>query len=495
MDVIGASIMIALVAVLLALGMYGWKVSKKTVYDYALAGGALGYLVTIAYSAATLASTATLMGFMGQHYAIGITYYAYLMMPIWHVAAIQLFIGTRLLAARELYKIYSPIQAIAYRYGSRLIEILVAILWFFLCSIYAAMQFTAVGTTLQPIFDIPFEWAVVASAVIVLIYVLLGGARSVAWTNLVFFVVMLIGFWIPAVIILIKYPVLELARQVAQSNPELFMAGAAAGYTLPLFVWTLIVQWFAGLGFVWGYMPPMSARNVKVVKVTALASWTNYIVYILPGYVIAAIIGRAVLPDLKRPDLVFYVLASKLPYGFFTSVYAAAVISAGLSTAATLVMLQGLFVEADIIGALGLKLSERSRLAIIRLTSVAGVTLGLILALVMRLPVGLFFSYAFGFMGITVPATIGALFWKRGTKYGAYASLLLGVLVYILGHFVSLPIPGPMPRVTLIPPQLLWGFTVASISYIVVSLMTKHAPEEKVKEFVDDLAEWIRNNC
>lgn len=495
MDVIGASIMIVLVVILLALGIYGWKVSKKTVYDYALAGGALGYLVTIAYSAATLASTATLMGFMGQHYAIGITYFVYLMMPIWHVAAIQLFIGTRLLAARELYKIYSPIQAIAERYGSKFIEILTAILWFFLCSVYGAMQFTAVGTVVQQIFGITFEWAVVIAAVIVLAYMLLGGARSVAWTNLVFFVVMLVGFWIPAVIILIKYPVIELARQIAQTNPDLFVAGAAAGYSLPLLAWTLIVQWFAGLGFVWGYMPPMSAKNVRVVKVTALASWINYILYILPGYVIAAVVGRATLSSLSKPDLVFYALASNLPYAWFTSIYAAAVVSAGLSTAATLVMLQGLFVEADILKALGVKLSENARLFIIRLVSLLGVVLGLTLALVMKLPVGLFFSYAFGVMGITVPATIGALFWRRATKYGAYASLVLGVLVYILGQFVSLPIPGSIPRVTLIPPQLLWGFTIASISYVVVSLMTKHAPEEKVKEYVDVLAEWIRSNC
>ncbi|MEM0027443.1 MAG: hypothetical protein QXT53_05655 [Ignisphaera sp.] len=490
---LGTIIFIIIVAIVLAIGAYGYKISKKTVQDYAIAGGTLGYVVMAANAAATLVSTGTMMGFMGSMYLMGLPYFTYLMMPIWHMAMLMLFLGSRFIAAREVYGHYSPIHTLHQRYGSRVFTLILAILWFFTCAIYAAMQFTGVATLIEAIVGIPFIWAAIVATIITVVYILLGGYRAVAWTNVVWVVLYFLGFWIPAITLFTNYSVFDLAPKV---DPKAFTLSGFVNYSAPLLLWTNIVNMWSGLGFIWSFYSIMGSRNLKIAKVSSLFGWLNYVILITPSFAIATIYGRALLSpsQLPRVDLVFYKLIEIYLSATLTLPYAIAIVAAGISTAATLLLLQGVIIESGIVNlGLGIKLSQKARINITRLGAIAGALTGLLIALVLKLPVGLIFSYAMAFMGFTVPAVLGGLFWKKSNTTSAVLSMVAGVLVYIIGMFVKYPVPGNPTRF-IVPPELLYGFTICALVYLIATPLTKHTKNEDV-EMIDKLSAWIKENA
>jgi SSS family solute:Na+ symporter len=68
----------------------------------------------------------------------------------------------------------------------------------------------------------------------------------------------------------------------------------------------------------------------------------------------------------------------------------------------------------------------------------------------------------YGFAALA-PTAIGAVYWKRGTKYGAIASIVLGEGVVVASYFNIIRSPGVLPAIPVI--------AVSLLSYIVVSLL------------------------
>jgi SSS family solute:Na+ symporter len=79
---------------------------------------------------------------------------------------------------------------------------------------------------------------------------------------------------------------------------------------------------------------------------------------------------------------------------------------------------------------------------------------------------------------VTVPAIVGAFFWRRGTAPGAIASIAVaGVTV------TALQLLGPVP---LGVPVAVWGLALAIVLFVGVSLATR-APAERARAFIDDI--------
>ena len=76
---------------------------------------------------------------------------------------------------------------------------------------------------------------------------------------------------------------------------------------------------------------------------------------------------------------------------------------------------------------------------------------------------------------MTVPAIIGAFFWKRGTSAGVLSSVIVGGLVVLALEFTTYKPFGLGSGV--------WGLVVSAVLFIGVSLMTK-APVQKANEFI-----------
>lgn len=79
------------------------------------------------------------------------------------------------------------------------------------------------------------------------------------------------------------------------------------------------------------------------------------------------------------------------------------------------------------------------------------------------------------FFAMIMPATVGGLFWKKGSKEGAWTGTVAGLIVVtIFTFFVKAPLGFS---------ALIWGMAVNIILYVVVSLATK-VPEEIGSKYI-----------
>lgn len=84
---------------------------------------------------------------------------------------------------------------------------------------------------------------------------------------------------------------------------------------------------------------------------------------------------------------------------------------------------------------------------------------------------------------VTVPAIIGAFFWRRGTAAGVITSVLAaGALVIVLEATGITPL-GQASGI--------WGLIAAASLYVAVSLLTR-APRERAAEFIGYLKSALK---
>ena len=69
---------------------------------------------------------------------------------------------------------------------------------------------------------------------------------------------------------------------------------------------------------------------------------------------------------------------------------------------------------------------------------------------------------------VLVPSIIGGFFWRQGTSQAAVSSIFAGMIV--TGVFLALD-----PTTAFVP-----GFVSSAVTYVIVSLMTRHGTEENL---------------
>jgi len=87
------------------------------------------------------------------------------------------------------------------------------------------------------------------------------------------------------------------------------------------------------------------------------------------------------------------------------------------------------------------------------------------------------------YFAMVMPATIGGLFWKKGTKEGAWAGTIVGCIIVTLGTFFIKNLPLGLSALS-------WGLLINAVLYIVVSLCTK-CPEEIADKYITRVENYI----
>ncbi|MEQ8790332.1 MAG: sodium:solute symporter family protein [Pirellulaceae bacterium] len=186
---------------LLVLGIYGWIKSQAGEEDYYLQGRGQGWIVSSLTIMATFFSSFALLGAPGMVYREGVVFALFsLNVP---VAGLTVYlIGARISRAGRHFGFVTPGDMVAHYYGSRFsLRILVAITGFLYALPYVVMQIQAGGLISEELFqkttyDIgvgettffqvtTFQIGAVILAAITMLYIMIGGMRSVAWTDMI----------------------------------------------------------------------------------------------------------------------------------------------------------------------------------------------------------------------------------------------------------------------------------------------------------------------
>lgn len=473
---------------LIFISAYGHKVSNKSAVDYLMAGRSIGTIVLFFYVYFAISSTWTFYGFPGTVYNTGPGFQMFfIFIPF---AFLYIFLGPKLWAAGKLYGYFSPVEYLGERYQSNTLRVIIGVLLYMFLFPYLGIQTIGVAAGVKAATGMPYWVGIAYLTVVMIIIVCLGGTKSVAWVNVLLgsvFIVCFMGFlvWVCAATDITSLS--KAARQVLEMKPNQLSVPGPVGAWEPK---ALIGLAIAGVTvFAWPHVVigTMQAKSITVMTKMTMMMLAFSLLFCGAAMIWGSIVTPLLVPGLKgkAADAVVQLAISQNLPAWAGALTLLAVIAAALSTAAVQLMVAGIFASRDIVFAGKTNVKDNQMVLVARLGMVAAVVGSVVLALTRPAELGLMLSnIASPGFAQWLPAFVGGLLWRRGTKEGAIIGTLAGLILLIIGNFIYKPI--------------LFGFhpivvplVVNAVLYVGVSLVTRPVPKDIEKKFFDDMEDWL----
>ena len=169
---------------ILIMAAYGYKISAKTAEDYMLAGRTIGVVVMFFFILFAVSSSWTFYGYPGHLYLHGPSYIYFIWGSVAGFAALYMFLGPRLWAVARLNRYISPVEVLAERYDSKFLRLILSLMLLAFIVPYVGIQPLGVGLGFKALTGLPIIVGALYTVVLLVILVLLGGMRIVAWVNI-----------------------------------------------------------------------------------------------------------------------------------------------------------------------------------------------------------------------------------------------------------------------------------------------------------------------
>ena len=497
-------IMLATVAVyLIAMVIVGVICAKKTdnVGDFYLGGRKLGPFVTAMSAEASDMSGWLLMGLPGLAYACGIAEASW--------TAIGLAIGTYLnwlIVSKRLRKYSQVCNAITipdffanrFRDKSNILTFISALIIIVFFIPYTGSGFSACGKLFESLFGADYHIAMIISAVVIIAYTTIGGFLAASITDFIQSIIMT-----AALITVVVFGIVTADGLVNVMDYSTSMDGYLS-LTKTFNVLKQETGQFSGLSIfstlAWGLgyfgMPHvllrfMAINDSKKLKTSRRVA-TIWVVISLAVAIFIGVVGLAMtangsIADLTQsdPETIIVVIANLLAKigplaAIIGGLIIAGILASTMSTADSQLLAASSSVSENIIRQFfKLKVTEKTAMLIARITVIVIAIIGIVIAWDPNSSVFQIVSFAWaGFGAAFGPVVLTALFWKRTTKWGAFAGILAGGIMVFVWKFIVRPLGGALDIYELLP-----AFIVALAAIIIVSLIDKKPSQEIIDEF------------
>lgn len=348
------------------------------------------------------------------------------------------------------YNLMTQSDLVEHMYGSRTLGILTACIGVAFLLPYLQLQLTGLGLIIETcsygqITRIP---AMLIAFTMVAAFVYLSGLKGVASTAVIKDVVMMVAVIFFGLYLPIHYfgSLGGMFEALETAKPGfLALPGGTKNLDVSWAMSTLVVT---SLGF---YMWPhfaansFSAKNPDVLRHNAVYLPLYQFCLIFPMFIgFTALL--VLVPALKTPDMAFMAIVQHLFPGWALGLVGGAGALACMIPAADLLLSTSMLFSRNIYGrTIGRnsapeRVGRIARLVVLVLTALA-------LALAIFLPNMLVNLLLTGYSGVTqfFPMVAVGLFWRKATRLGAYAGLIVGeflVFALILGKLDPLPFAG-----------------------------------------------------
>lgn len=474
---------------LIAVGIFANKKNEVSNDGFFLGSRSIGSFATIMTLIFSIWSTLAFYGVVGEGYINGVGSLGIAQGIFWG-SSLLVIVGYRLWMIGKKYGFSTPGDFFGERYYSNFFRIVTAVGLIFFTMPYIGLQLSGLGSGLNGAANVPVLVGTVAIALVLLIFVSVGGMRSVAWTDavqgVVFTVIVLVALFV--LFISMPEPLAVVAQKAAEARPGL--NGYPGPNNLYTPVLTLHLAITIGSFVVWPhiFIRFFIAKSKETYKTLA----TVYPLYEVLCMVPLLLIGIIIIPYLFGGGLspleaqmsIHQAIntikgGSVLGAGIFLAAFAAA-----MSTASSqLLACSNMFTSDLYTRFVNKKASDQKIVFMGRLAIVAFV--------IISTAFGLYWPHVFstatrfatpGYAQL-FPPLIAGLFWKRANREGAIAGTLGGFLILVL---FSLVWPNPL-KIT----ALIWSMIANVGLLVVVSLMTPAPSKEIVEKFHDSISEEL----
>jgi len=522
-DLVGLGVFAAYIVAIAVIGYFGARRTKTTA-DFVAASGQLGFWTYVLLMVGAVTSGMTIIGVAGLGFQSGwANLWERVIGPPFAVSFCTVLVGYKMWTLRNKYRIWTMQDYFATRYEDpRTLRALAGIVSVVTCFAYLIGQYTAVGVVTEVVLGIPYSVGSLIALVIVVGYVMGGGMFSTAWTTFLQSLIMIVGVFITAPLIINWMGGWIAFNELVSQVPVLqqIVRGQAPGYLfgtfldqpfgpadMPLVGWAYNLTLF-GITVPLGLLvAPHIVNNVLCFKESKYTRWGPLIMYVLgvPLILGTSLIGLAArvawaqgqlnIASLTLEggvtvawnDMAYPTIAkAALPYGIFILLLPS-VLAAVMSTTDRLLVTAASNVSYDLVkNVLRPNTSEKATVWINRLVVLI---LGVSSWYISLTPQPMLAWFIWAALSLMVNCffwpIIGGLYWKRMNKHAARWGMLTGFVVTLISFAIwgkNIIIPGVVALYAVVP-----GFIASTAVTLALAFLTKPHSEALLRETLTGL--------
>ncbi len=467
------------------IGLYYYR-KTTDMDDYIIGNRKLGAWVTSLSAEASDMSGWMLMGLPGAAYLAGLN-------AGWIALGLALgtyanwkFIAARLRKFTEIANNSLTLPDFfqnRYQDNSNVLRIAPAIFIIIFFVIYTASGFVSGGKLFSTLFGLDYATAVMLGAFVVVFYTLTGGFMAVCWTDFIQGVMMFFAIiMVPAVAVYSMGGVGNTVTAIDIINPTFFNPFRGPdGSTISMIEFISLMGW--GLGY---FGQPHILVRFMAIKSSNELNRAMHIAMVwvaisLMAAVAVGIVGNVFLTEkLMGPQVetVFLVMTEQLFTPFVGGLVLSAVLAAIMSTASAQLLVAASAFSQDFYRSVIRKSAGQSELIWVSRAAVLAISA---MAITIAMNPNSFIldmvAYAWaGFGAAFGPALIMSLFWRRATRNGILAGIIVGGLTVLIWKQLAL-----FGLYEIIP-----GFAFSLLAIYIVSLMDKE-PAKEITDMFDSV--------
>lgn len=487
------------------IGWYSQKRAKAST-DYWTAGRSIGAVTNGLSMASSYMSLATFLGVTALILNLKVPFvYMWIQFTL-SIPLITLWYGTPL----RRMGAFTPAHFVRERYGLNTSYITV-IFMILIMVMYALGQMIGVAKVFEMLFGFNYNISLIFGGALIVGYITIGGMYGTTYNAAFQMILMGVAFIVPLGAIMKAmggtgwyFPPLlysDMVPAMLEAVPDFFdMKYGIKWYAALIPCFTIGAMGLPHLGMrVYTASNLKSARNAMIwftffCGITFSATYTMG----FSGVFFEATSGQTIVPT--DFDKITLILNSVYNPAWVLAFVIAGAIAAGLSTISANLMAIGAMIAQDIIATIKPNLPEKT-MKVIGYCAIAGGGAASIL-IALNPPTFLVVSilWAFGLAGVTVaPAAILGVWWKPANRYGAFVSILVAGLTYIIVSpyvFPNIVIStglqaklGMSGSLLCVPLGFFLLTTVSMITERIPSLMAR-IPVQQDKILVDKIHGW-----
>ncbi|MEF8893913.1 sodium:solute symporter family protein [Halodesulfurarchaeum sp.] len=445
-------IIVGYLVIALLVGLVAYRVTERTAEDFYLASRTFGTVVLLFTVFATLLSAFTFFGGPDNAYALGPEWILVMGLMDGIIFAILWYvIGYKqwLLGQRSGYMTLGELLGDVF--GSRLLRGLVAVISLFWLFPYVMLQQIGAGAAIAGLTEgaVPFWAGATLITAFMIVYVTLAGMRGIAWTDTLQGVFMLSMVWLALAWVLsaVEGGIGTINAGLQETAPE-FLALGGGAYT-PQFMLTFAISIAFGVTMFPQINQRFFAADSETVLKRSFALWPVLVLLLfVPAFLLGTwAAGLGIEANVAAGESVLPLILEVYTPTWFASLVIAGAIAAMMSSSDSMLLSGSSYFTRDLYRPfVNRELSDRGedRLGRVGVVSFAVLALGasiwaegggIAAATVGSLLVDIGDLAFGGFAQMTGPVLI-ALYWRRTTRTGLIAGLLVPQGLYMAFNFI-----------------------------------------------------------
>jgi len=445
------SIITSYLSFTILLGIYGYKVSEKSIQDYFLASRKIGPLVLFFTLAATNFSAFTFLGFAGEAYLQGYAFYGVMGFGTSFTALSFYIIGRKVWILGKKKGYITPPELIGGETKSHTLRMLYVSVMVIFTLPYLAVQPMSAGFVLNTLTNgvIPYFYGAVFLTAFIIVYVFLGGMRTIAWTDVLQGLMMILLLLTAVIVIAYNLGGLQAAHGEAMARDSgLFVRSG-----------TITVKTWLSFSILWSLCNPMfpqlfqrffiSDSEKSLQRASIMFPIVTGLLFLLP--IMIGVMGRGAIPGLsgQEVDSILPMMLERYAPLWLSTLIMSGGFAAFMSTADSQLLTMSSMFTRDIFHPYIPFDSEDFDYSIGHIMVVLLALIGLAIA---YNPPGTIFTivtWAFTGLAILYPSTLGVLYWKVEAK-ACIISILTGLSMLLLYQFELIPDFGFLPAIPIV---------------------------------------------